>query len=108
MVDTRKQCFDCNWIYKKEKPGQIMNHLNLPINLKEKIYQIKKDSQNNFSKIVSYFPLTEEEKQIITMNNSKSFYEFHSIFSDHVSEQEWSKSKTQIIKRFQDELFNID
>jgi hypothetical protein len=85
-----------------------MHHLNLPVNLKEKIYQIKKDSQNDFSKIVSYFPLTEDEKQMIAMNNSKSFYEFHSIFSDHISEQEWSKSKAQIIKRFQDELFNID
>ncbi|MBM2819715.1 MAG: hypothetical protein HW410_1397 [Nitrosarchaeum sp.] len=86
-----------------------MNHLNLPVNLKEKIYQIKKDSQNDFSKIVSYFPLTEEEKQMIaTLDNSKSFYEFHSIFSDHISEQEWNKSKVQIIKRFQDELFNID
>jgi hypothetical protein len=85
-----------------------MNHLNLPVHLKEKIYHIKKNSQNNFSQIVSYFPLTEDEKQMITMNNSKSFYEFHSIFSDHVSEQEWSKSKAQIIKRFQDELFNID
>ena len=86
-----------------------MNHLNLPVNLKEKIYQIKKDSQNDFSKIVSYFPLTEDEKQTIaTLDNSKSFYEFHSIFSDHISEQEWDKSKAQIIKRFQDELFNID
>jgi len=86
-----------------------MHHLNLPVNLKEKIYQIKKDSQNDFSKIVSYFPLTEGEKQMIaTLDNSKSFYEFHSIFSDHISEQEWSKSKAQIIKHFQDELFNID
>jgi hypothetical protein len=86
-----------------------MNHLNLPVNLKEKIYQIKKDSQNDFSKIVSYFPLTEDEKQMIaTLDNSKSFYEFHSIFSDHISEQEWNKSKAQIIKRFQDELFDID
>lgn len=42
------------------------------------------------------------------MNNSKSFNGFHSIFSDHISEQEWNKSKTQIIKRFQDELFDID
>jgi len=87
-----------------------MNTMNLPANLKEKIYQIKLDSQNNFSHIVSYFPLSLDEKQLIItlMDNSKSFDGFHSIFSDHISEQEWNNSKVQIIKRFQDELFDID
>ena len=82
-----------------------MNSLNLPVNLKEKIYQMKLHSQNNF-KIVSYFPLSEKEKQMITLNLSS--IEFHSIFSDSISESEWNKSKAQIIKRFQDELFDID
>ena len=79
--------------------------MNLPTNLKEKIYQIKQNPKNNF-KLVSYFPLTDKEKQII----AKDFdtIEFHSIFSDHVTELEWNKSKAQIIKRFQDELFHID
>ena len=74
------------------------------------LYQIKVNSQNDFSKIISYFPLSTDEKQLIVtlMNNSKSFDAFHSIFSDHISEQEWNKSKAQIIKRFQDELFDID
>ncbi|MCE9653189.1 MAG: hypothetical protein K8Q89_09105 [Nitrosarchaeum sp.] len=87
-----------------------MNSLNLPWSLKEKIYQIKLNSQNNFSKIVSYFPLSESEKQTIVslMGDSKSFDGFGSIFSDHVSEKEWNESKSQIIQRFQDELFDID
>ena len=86
-----------------------MNDLNLPSNLQDKIYQIKMNSQNDFCKIVSYFPLSADEKRsIITLNSSKSFDGFSSIFSDHISEQEWNKSKAQIIKRFQDELFDID
>ncbi len=82
-----------------------MNHLDLHANLKEKIYDIK-ESQNNFLKIISYFPLSDDEKQTI-LNNTKSV-EFYSIFSDHVSEEEWNKTKDQIIKRFQNELFDID
>ena len=81
-----------------------MNGSNLPADLKEKIYQIK-ESENNYS-LVSYFPLSDKEKQIITKDFGT--VEFHSIFSDHVTESEWNKSKAQIIKRFQDELFNID
>ena len=87
-----------------------MKDLNLPTNLKDKIYQINVNSQSDFSKIVSYFPLSADEKQLIVtlMNDSKSFNGFHSIFSDHISEQEWNKSKAQIIKHFQDELFDIN
>lgn len=82
-----------------------MINLELSANLKEKIYDIK-ESPNTFFKIVSYFPLSDDEKQTI-LKNSQSV-EFHSIFSDHVSEEEWKKSKHQIIKRFQNELFDID
>ena len=87
-----------------------MNDLNLPVNLQDKIYQIKMDAQNNFSKIVSYFPLSADEKQLIItlINSPKPFDRFSSIFSDHISEQEWNMSKAQIIKRFQDELFDMD
>ena len=42
-----------------------MKNLNLPVNLQDKIYQIKANSQNDFSKIVSYFPLSADEKQLI-------------------------------------------
>lgn len=45
---------------------------------------------------------------VTLMSNSKFFNGFHSISSDHISEQEWNKSKAQIIKHFQDELFDID
>ena len=87
-----------------------MKDLNLPANLKDKIYQINVNPQNDFSKIISYFPLSADEKQLIVtlMNDSKSFNGFHSIFSDYISEQEWNKSKAQIIKHFQDELFDIN
>ena len=61
------------------------------------------------AKLLEILELSADEKQLIVtlMNNSKSFDGFSSIFSDHVSEQEWDKSKAQIIKRFQDELFDI-
>lgn len=85
-------------------------NLNLPVNLKDKIYQIKTNSKNDFLKIVSYFPLSDDEKQLIVnlIDDSKSFDGVTSIFSDYISEEEWAKSKMQIIKRFQDELFDID
>jgi hypothetical protein len=83
--------------------------MNLPANLKEKIYQIKINSENNPSKIVSYFPLSDDEKQlIVALNNLKSSDIFYSIFSDHITEKEWNESKAQITKHFQDELFDID
>jgi len=84
--------------------------MDLPANLRDRVYQIKTESGRDFSRIVSYFPLSEDEKQLIIslLSDSKLSLEFHSIFSDHISEQEWSKSKDNIIKRFQDELFDID
>jgi len=86
-----------------------MNSLNLPVKLHDKIYQININSKNDLSKIISYFPLSEDAKQlIVTLNNLKSFDGFRSIFSDSISEQEWNVSKSQIIKHFQDELFDID
>ena len=85
-----------------------MTTLNLPANLRDKIYQVNQNSQNNLSKIVSYFPLSADEKQqIITLNNLDSVI-FHSVFSDHISEKEWNATKAQITKRFHDELFDID
>jgi len=87
-----------------------MNNLDLPANLRDKVYQINAESGMDFSKIISYFPLSDDEKRIIIflLGNSKPSLEFHSIFSDNISEQEWVKSKDNIIKRFQDELFDID
>ena len=54
-------------------------------------------------------PFTESEKhEIISILNDSSFDGFSSIFSDSVSDAEWSKTKDQIKKKFKDELFDID
>ena len=59
--------------------------------------------------IISYFPLSELERQtFISFLNIPDFSEFHSIFSDNVTDDEWNKTKNQIKKRFQNELFDID
>jgi len=81
--------------------------LTLPSNLEDKIFEIKY-SDDNVSKITSYFPLNESEKQEIVSIMNVDFSEFYSIFTDTVSEEEWNKTKEQIKKRFNDELFRID
>ncbi len=81
---------------------------NLPHHLEDKIFEIKK-SGNTVSKIISYFPLSESEKQaIIKILKNPSFCGFYSIFTDSVTEDEWRKTKEQIKKKFRDELFDID
>ena len=80
-----------------------------PNHLKDKIFEIKSDSNNNISKIVSYFPFSESEKQeILLILKRRSFDGFNSIFVDSVSASEWEKTKDQIKKKFNDELFDID
>ncbi|MBT5201354.1 MAG: hypothetical protein HOK63_00125 [Thaumarchaeota archaeon] len=84
-----------------------MIELILPEHLKDKIYEIRYLS-DDVSKIVSYFPLTISEKdEIISILNSP-FDGFFSIFSDPISNEQWGKTKQQIKKRFNDELFDID
>ena len=84
-----------------------MSKLNLSAKLEEKIFEIKYESDETVSKIISYFPLTEEEQdEILSKINNK--FAFHSIFSDTVSEEEWDKTKEQIKKKFRDELIDID
>ncbi|MCE2615017.1 MAG: hypothetical protein LVO36_03845 [Nitrosopumilus sp. (ex Thoosa mismalolli)] len=81
---------------------------NLPQNIEDKIFEIKSDS-GIVSRIKSYFPLSENEKQkIIKILNLKDFDGFTSIFTDTVSDEEWEKTKHQIKKKFRDELFDID
>lgn len=81
---------------------------NLPPNIEDKIFEIKSDS-GIISRIKSYFPLNENEKQeIIQTLDLKDFDEFTSIFTDVVSDEQWEKTKHQIKKKFQDELFDID
>ena len=83
--------------------------LDLPLHLKDKVFEINYNSDETISKIVSYFPFSETEKQeIISLLNNDVFDGFHSIFTDFVTDEEWSKTKDQIKKKFKDELFDID
>ena len=86
-----------------------MKKLNIPSEIEDKIVEIKFNSDNSIFKIISYFPLSEFERQsfssLLTFTN---FSEFHSIFTDTVTDDEWNKTKNQIKKRFQNELFDID
>lgn len=84
-----------------------MSKLTLPPHLEDKIFEIKY-LDGTVSKITSYFPLTEYEKQEINSIMNMDFSGFHSIFSDSVTDEEWSRTKEQIKKRFNDELFGID
>ena len=62
-----------------------------------------------FSKLFLIFPLNELEKQeIISILDDDAFDGFRSIFSNTVSDEKWNKTKDQIKKKFNDELFDID
>ena len=81
----------------------------IPLELTDKIFQIKFNSAQSIEKITSYFPLSEQERFVInSISGQDSFSNFNSIFSDTVSNEEWNKTKEQIKKRFQNELFDID
>ena len=84
-----------------------MSNLIFPIHLKDKIFEIEYDS-NIVSKIISYFPFSIAEKQEIHSILSTDFNNFQSIFTDTISNEEWNKTKEQIKKKFDDELFEID
>ncbi len=86
-----------------------MRKLDLHSHLADKIFEIRWESDETVSNIVSYFPFTESEKQeILSILNRESFSGFHSIFTDTVTEEEWNKTKKQIKKKFKDELFDVD
>ena len=81
----------------------------VPLELTDKIFQIKFNSDQSVEKITSYFPLSENERLMInSISGQDTFSNFNSIFSDTVTDEEWNKTKEQIKKRFQNELFNID
>ena len=81
----------------------------VPLELTDKIFQIKFNSDQSVEKIISYFPLSKQERLMInSISGQDSFSNFNSIFSDTVSDEEWNKTKEQIKKRFQNELFDID
>jgi len=85
-----------------------MTIVNLPSYLEDKIYELRFET-DEVSKIVSYFPLLEsEKKEIRSILNKNSFDAFYSIFIDTITEEEWNRTKEQIKKKFNDELFDID
>ena len=86
-----------------------MKILDIPSEIEDKIFEIKLNSDKSISKIISYFPLSEFERQSFSsLLNFTTFSEFHSIFTDTVTNEEWNKTKNQIKKKFQNELFDID
>ncbi len=82
--------------------------IDFPSRLQDKIFEIRYSADEFVLKIVSYFPFSESEKQEIISILNIEFDEFHSIFTDTVSDDEWEITKDQIKKKFQDELFDID
>ena len=81
----------------------------IPLELTDKIFQIKFNPDQTIEKITSYFPLSEQERLMInSISGQDTFSNFNSIFSDTVTDEEWNKTKEQIKKRFQSELFDID
>ena len=86
-----------------------MKVFNIPSEIEDKIFEIKYHSDESILKIISYFPLSDlERKTIISLSNQVNFSEFYSIFTDTITDNEWNKTKNQIKKRFQNELFDID
>ena len=86
-----------------------MKKLDIPSEIEDKIFEIKFNSDKSIFKIISYFPLSElERKTIVSLLNWTTFSKFDSIFTDTVTDYEWNKTKNQIKKRFQNDLFDID
>ena len=86
-----------------------MKVFHIPSEIEDKIFEIKYHSDKSIFKIISYFPLSDlERKTIISLSNQVNFSEFYSIFTDTITDNEWNKTKNQIKKRFQNELFDID
>tara|TARA_B110000014_G_scaffold257975_1_gene243373 strand:+ start:233 stop:502 length:270 start_codon:yes stop_codon:yes gene_type:complete len=86
-----------------------MKNFNIPSNIEDKIFEIKLHSNGSILKIISYFPLSKFEREtLISFLHLIDFSEFYSIFTDSVTNDEWNRTKTQIKKRFQNELFDID
>ena len=81
----------------------------IPLELTDKIFQIKFNTDQSVEKIISYFPLSAQERlKINSISDQSNFSNFNSIFSDNISEDEWNVTKDSIKKRFQNELFDID
>ena len=87
----------------------ILKSFIFPDNVEDKLFEIKLNSDKSVFKIISYFPLSETERQIIiSVLDKPDFSAFYSIFSDTVTDDDWNKTKNQIKQRFQNELFDIN
>tara|TARA_B110000438_G_scaffold160116_1_gene153334 strand:- start:296 stop:592 length:297 start_codon:yes stop_codon:yes gene_type:complete len=87
----------------------ILKKFDIPYKIEDKIFEIKVNSDESLLQIISYFPLDEfERKTLSSALNQPDFSEFHSIFMDNITDDEWHRTKNQIKKRFQNELFDID
>ena len=64
-------------------------------------FEIKYDPDGAISKIISYFPFSESEKQEIAsiLGGDVIFDGFHSIFADAVNDEDWNRTKDQIKRR---------
>lgn len=90
-------------------PMGILKSFDIPDDIQDKLFELKLHSDKSVFKIISYFPLSETERQIIiSVLNKPDFSAFHSIFTDTVTDDEWNKTKSQIKQRFQNELFDIN
>jgi len=86
-----------------------LKNLTIPSQIQDKLFEIRYNSDDSVLKIISYFPLSELERQtIISISHQPNFSGFHSIFTDIVTDDEWNKTKDQIKNRFQNELFDIN
>ena len=77
----------------------------IPLELTDKIFQIKFNPDQSIEKITSYFPLSEQDRQMInSISGQDVFSNFNSIFSDTVTDEEWDK-ELDIIKELKSEEF---
>ncbi len=74
--------------------------------LEDRIFEIRHATDGTASRITSYFPLGESEiREIFLATGAKP--EIRSIFTDEISDEDWERTRTQIKKRFNDELIGI-
>ena len=66
--------------------------------LQDKIFEVRLEPNDTPSKITSYFPLSDYEKQEIISALPSNPIEFRSIFSDTITDEQWSMTKDQIKK----------
>ena len=75
----------------------------IPLNLTDKIFQIKFNSDHSIEKIISYFPLSDQERSMLnSISGQDDFSNFHSIFSDTVTDSVHQEVQSCWLGEFQD------